>query len=395
MSLVNRMLQDLDLRHASGAERAGLPLDLRPLPPPARQRRWPWVLAAAALCGMTAGTLAYAPWREPGTALRPRAEPVAPALRTAAPAVMPMPSQDRYAQVAATPPGPDPAATEPAPSRPAEEPSPSSESALRVATVLARLPESVPPPSPAARDAISAAGPLRADAAGAAKPGPSAAAPIAARAVVGSTPSPPASMLSPQIEKRERNVSARDRADGHYRRAVASLHQGRVGEALVAFEAALREDPQHVALRQAYASALVEERRRAEARAVLAEGLALAAEPQLALHLARLAMADGDDATALAALARAAAAAADDAEFRGLYAAVLARTGRHREAVGEYQAALQRVPGAGVWWMGLALSLEAEARSAEAREAFRRARASGALSTELTRFVDQRLKQLN
>jgi MSHA biogenesis protein MshN len=42
--------------------------------------------------------------------------------------------------------------------------------------------------------------------------------------------------------------------------------------------------------------------------------------------------------------------------------------------------------------MGLGISLEAEGRPAEAREAFQRARATGALSVELDRFVEQKLR---
>ena len=42
--------------------------------------------------------------------------------------------------------------------------------------------------------------------------------------------------------------------------------------------------------------------------------------------------------------------------------------------------------------MGLGLSLEAEGRGAEAREAFRRAHDSGSLSVELAAFVEQKLK---
>ena len=44
--------------------------------------------------------------------------------------------------------------------------------------------------------------------------------------------------------------------------------------------------------------------------------------------------------------------------------------------------------------MGLGIALEGDGRPAEARDAFQRARATGALSAELDRFVEQRLRQI-
>jgi MSHA biogenesis protein MshN len=44
--------------------------------------------------------------------------------------------------------------------------------------------------------------------------------------------------------------------------------------------------------------------------------------------------------------------------------------------------------------MGLGLSLEADGRLPEARDAYQRARATGALTPELSEFVDQKLKRL-
>jgi MSHA biogenesis protein MshN len=87
-------------------------------------------------------------------------------------------------------------------------------------------------------------------------------------------------------------------------------------------------------------------------------------------------------------------AAADKAEYRALYAAVLQRAGRHAEATEHYAAALKLTPGNGVWWMGLGISLEAEGRIAEARQAFQSARAGGNLAPELAAYVEQRLREL-
>jgi len=110
--------------------------------------------------------------------------------------------------------------------------------------------------------------------------------------------------------------------------------------------------------------------------------------------LARIQVERGDLQGAHDMLSRHAGSAANNADYHAFDAALLQRLGRHTEAVAGYQAALRLAPGAGVWWMGLGISLQADNRGTEALEAFRRAKAAGGLSPDLLGFVDQRLKQL-
>lgn len=164
-----------------------------------------------------------------------------------------------------------------------------------------------------------------------------------------------------RIDKTVRAPSARERADGAYRRANAALAQGRAAEALPLLRQALREDASHVAAR---------------------------------LALARLLAEMGDDREAADALRAGASHSAGSAEYRGLYAAVLQRLKRDSEAIQEYQAALRLMPGNAVWWMGLGLSLEALGNRGDARLAYQQAKSAGTLSGELADFVDQKLRQL-
>ena len=58
------------------------------------------------------------------------------------------------------------------------------------------------------------------------------------------------------------------------------------------------------------------------------------------------------------------------------------------------RAALRLKPDTGVWWLGLAISLQAAHRSPEAQDAYRRAKSTNNLNPELAAFADQRLRQL-
>jgi MSHA biogenesis protein MshN len=190
-----------------------------------------------------------------------------------------------------------------------------------------------------------------------------------------------------------RQETGAQRAEGDYRRALASLQEGRMTETVAALEQALKYEPTHEAARQTLVGLLIEANRTDEAMRQLQLGLTLdARQPAMAMLLARLQIERGGN--GIDTLMRTLPYAGNDPDYHAFVAAALARQQRHREAAEQYQQAVRAMPSNGVWWMGLGMSLQAEKRNGEALDAYQKARASGALSEELLGFVERRIQQL-
>lgn len=347
MSLINKMLQDLDARAGKpGAE--PLPGDVRPVLP--AEGRAPW--KRVAVIGGVAAALAlagHAGW----LALERRAAP--PVVQAQAP-------QPVVTPVVAPAMAPQPVEPEPQP-----EPEPEPEPAA-------------PPDKVGPAEKIEPVKPQRKEVRREERPKP---APKSAQAV-----KPAAPKTAPG-----RTETPAQRADNAYARALNALEDGRVTEAIATLQAGLRANPRHEASRQTLVSLLIEAKRPDDAMRQLQAALALdPRQPSMAMLLARLQLERGGP--ALETLNRTMPYAAGNGEYHAFLAGVLQREGRQREAAEHYQQALRTAPQNGVWWMGLGISLQGERRDAEAVEAFQRARASGTLSAELQAFVERRLKQL-
>lgn len=197
------------------------------------------------------------------------------------------------------------------------------------------------------------------------------------------------------VDKQIKQLSVQQQADNEFRKANGLLQQGRSGEALPGYEAALRLDPGHDAARQALVALLLESKRAPEAERVLQEGLEHnPGHGGFAMLLARIQVESDALQEALDTLLKVLPHTGQQADYRAFVAALLQRLNRHQEAVGHYRAALQQMPASGVWLMGLGISLQALQRNEEARDAYLRALESRTLNAELQAFVGQRLKEL-
>ena len=387
MSVINQVLLDLEKRRASPAERGAVPNHVRALPEDSRgAARWGWiaggtgaaVLVSAAAWALLAGPVVTRPSAPPRTGAEVAIERVVTASAGVTSDVKP--AEDRGE-------GPSPAfrfsfelSNPPAEAAPQRE----AQSTDR---------QDAPPPLPASR----VVGRTGATAGGEQPPARAAARPERAepaRAPVVAA-AKPAAGAQPGIQKQVRQPSSRDLAENEYRKATALLHQGRFAEAQEGFEAALNLYPGYHGARQALVGLLVEARKLPDAERVLQDGLAQApAQIGFAMALARLQVDRGDVAQAAGTLRKGLDYAQGNPDYAAFLAALLQRQGRHEEAIEQFQAALRAKPASGVWWLGLAISLQAANRSADAQDAYRRARAANNLSPELSAFAEQRLKQL-
>jgi len=366
MSLINKMLQDLDRRQAlAGATDASV-VQVRALAEGHRGgREWLWRIVAVLL---TLG-LGWVIWV--GYQLLPKPLVTGVGLRAASEAqTRPIPAQP------APPPAPSVTAPPPAPA-PVVEPTPP------VPTEA----QPVPPPE-TLRLAREIETPVHEPGAAGREPATKepAKAPKLAAAVPG--------LAKGTVDKRDRVHSAAETAEAQFRRAAVLLNQGRLSEAEDQLAGALRVDPSHAAARQTYVAMLLEQHRVEAARRLLQETLAVnAAQPAFAVALARIYTEQRDYPNALEVLDKA-GPEARNAEFQAMRGAVLQRLGRHLEAVQAYQNAIGLAPQPGTTWVGLAISLETLGRRPEAAQAYRRALDAGSLAAEAREYAESRARAL-
>lgn len=196
-------------------------------------------------------------------------------------------------------------------------------------------------------------------------------------------------------EQLHKRITPQQKADIEFQHANDRLREGRIAEAVVGYESALKLYPKHDDARQALVAVLINDKRTVEAEQILQERLRRNPNhPGFAMLLARLQVERNELLPALETLQTSLAYADQLPDYFAMMAAIEQRAGRHNEAVQHYQSALRYVPDSGVWLMGLGLSLQSLQKNQEARTAFLRALESQTLNSQLQAFVRQRLDEL-
>jgi MSHA biogenesis protein MshN len=361
------MLQDLDARQTAANEATNLytkPVARGDARLPVRALAGAAVAVVALAVG---GALGWHYWRQPKTEVQPARMPVKVVM-------LPQAAPSAPAKAAAPEPKPEKApVVEASPQQPASEPAPAvHEPARKMHAAAAKKAE---------KDA------------GDSKPRTKRKAEEKAAQAAPEAQAPASKAKTAKAPEQGKEENPSQKAESSYRRALASLQDGYVNDAIGTLEETLKANPKHDAARQTLVSLLIENRRVDEAMRQLQLGLTLdPRQPSMAMLLARLQIERG--ASGIETLTRTLPYAGSNGDYHAFLAGALQRQQRHREAAEQYQAALQRAPQNGVWWMGLGISLQAEKRDAEAVDAFRKAKGTGSLSPELLSFVERKIQQL-
>lgn len=397
MSVVNKMLRDLDSRQSRQFGESILDEAIRPVDKPPRGER------ARNVRAVVLGTLALgaigAWWWMEQQAARPALAVVvntAPPTPTPAPTPVPNPAPAPAAAPGPTPapvPAPAPVAAAPAPA-PAAAVAPKPAAPAVVLAAAAPAPPTPPVAAAAARPA-PAATTVAMVAPGAAAPATASAAAIETEPAPPRTATPPRAAASAARSRGAKTYSPAQTSANWLAEAVALDQQGRQEEAKAPLQRALAADPRDAAARQMLVDLHLDTGQVEQARTLLVEGQKLLPEhPGFNFALARLRVDGGDVPGAIGLLEAGLPGARDEPQYHALLAALLLKSQRFDDAVRHYLVALRSDPGHPGWLVGAGAALEGAGKRSDAAEAYRRAESLATLSPEMARFVRDRLAGL-
>ncbi|MDD2342518.1 MAG: hypothetical protein PHV54_06480 [Tolumonas sp.] len=177
-----------------------------------------------------------------------------------------------------------------------------------------------------------------------------------------------------------------------YQQAIARRDNLAAQQALLQV---LANDPLDYNSRKQLAALYYGENQLSAARDVLQQGITLMpTNADLRLLAARVAQAMGDKQAALQSLVAISPTVANNLDFYAMRAALAQQLGQTSEAGYSYLALTRTQPNIGRWWLGLAISQDQRGLLNDAKQAYRRALLDNQLSAASRRFAQQRIQHL-
>lgn len=197
------------------------------------------------------------------------------------------------------------------------------------------------------------------------------------------------------VHKKRRELPVELRAEKLYKSGYEHLVNKNVVRAQEQLRNALMVMPRHNRSRELLAGIYIKKGRIVEARTLLQYGIRLSPMHSIFSKLyARILMEQNANITAISILLRNPPSLAADSDYHALLAALYQKNKQHHKAATLYSQLLKLRNNHGVWWLGMAISLEALGKDSQAKSAYEKAKNSGNLSKGLYQYTDQRVTAL-
>ena len=199
-----------------------------------------------------------------------------------------------------------------------------------------------------------------------------------------------------KIKKRHRPLNDEQLAELEYKKGYQSLQQGRMRQGKEHLREALSFYSSHLKAREMLSGLYIKSGRYVEAASLLREGIKIVPTYSLFAKLyARVLLEQNNPQLAIQVLERGAATTSEvELDYRALLAATYQRVKNHEKAISVYLQLVKVKPTVGIWWLGLAISLEKSGKNKEALEAYQRAQKAGNLKAGLVKFTNNRVSAL-
>ena len=198
-----------------------------------------------------------------------------------------------------------------------------------------------------------------------------------------------------KLKKTHRPLNSKQLAEIAYKKGYKFLQQGRMHQGKESLRKALSLYIPHIKAREMLAGIYIKSGHFINAAELLNEGVKVVPEyPLFAQLYARVLLEQNNPQLAIKILEQGSARIKVEPDYYALLAATYQRVKNHKKAVDIYLQLVKARPSAGIWWLGLGISLEKSGKNNEALEAYQRAQKTGSLKAGLVKFTNNRVSAL-